>query len=295
MVRVRVTHASIGSTDVLAAAGGYLLHPFPGFTTGYDIVGVVEEGSAHAPAIRPGARVAALLPRMGGHAAHVDVPAARLVPVPDGVSSAVAATLPLDAVTARLVLAARPGASRIFVNGVGGPVGLLIAQGATAAGAAVVGTASDRTRDLAEAVGVRVVDYGSGDWREEVLAAVGERVDLAVDHRGDRSIRDLVEPGGVVVRTSFTGRPGQERADTVRGALAALTSRRPSERVISSPASAIGSPRRVTRFLADALRDVDRGVLVAPRPVLVSPVDALVGGRLRADADAGEKLVIDVD
>jgi NADPH:quinone reductase-like Zn-dependent oxidoreductase len=292
-VRVRVTHASIGSTDVLAAAGGYLLHPFRGFTTGYDIVGVVEEGSALAPAIRPGARVAALLPRMGGHATHVDVPVARLVPVPDGVASAVAATLPLDAVTAGLVLAARPGARRIVVNGVGGPVGLLIAQGATAAGATVVGTASDRTRDLAEAAGVRVVDYGSRDWRDELLAASGGRVDLAVDHRGHRSIRDLVEPGGIVVRTAFTGRPGQERGDTVRGALAALTSRRPVERVISSPASAIASPRRVARFLADALRDVDRGAIVAPRPVLVDPAAVVVDGRIRADAGAGEKLVID--
>ncbi|RWZ52736.1 hypothetical protein ELQ90_01975 [Labedella phragmitis] len=46
-------------------AGGYLLHPFPGFVTGYDIVGVVEEASVLAPAIRPGTRVVALLPRMG--------------------------------------------------------------------------------------------------------------------------------------------------------------------------------------------------------------------------------------
>ena len=41
-VRVRVTHASLGSTDALARRGGYLLQPRPGFTPGYDLVGVVE-------------------------------------------------------------------------------------------------------------------------------------------------------------------------------------------------------------------------------------------------------------
>ena len=30
-VRVRVTHASLGSTDALARRGGYLLQPRPGF------------------------------------------------------------------------------------------------------------------------------------------------------------------------------------------------------------------------------------------------------------------------
>src|SRR6185312_11967497 len=38
-VIVRVTHASLGATDLLARRGGYVLQPAPGFVTGYDFVG----------------------------------------------------------------------------------------------------------------------------------------------------------------------------------------------------------------------------------------------------------------
>jgi NADPH:quinone reductase len=41
--RVRVTHASVGATDVLARHGWYLFQPVPGFTPGYDFVGEVLE------------------------------------------------------------------------------------------------------------------------------------------------------------------------------------------------------------------------------------------------------------
>ena len=41
-VRVRVTHASVGSTGAMARSGNYLLQPRPGFVPGYDFVGVIE-------------------------------------------------------------------------------------------------------------------------------------------------------------------------------------------------------------------------------------------------------------
>ena len=47
-VRVRVTHASVGSTDAMARAGDYLLQPRPGFVPGYDFVGVLETADAAA-------------------------------------------------------------------------------------------------------------------------------------------------------------------------------------------------------------------------------------------------------
>ncbi|WP_433861821.1 alcohol dehydrogenase catalytic domain-containing protein [Streptomyces sp. L7] len=59
-VLVRVTHAALGSTDVLARRGGYVLQPVPGFVPGYDFVGVLETESAVSAALglRTGARVA---------------------------------------------------------------------------------------------------------------------------------------------------------------------------------------------------------------------------------------------
>ena len=44
-VVVRVTHATIGSTEVLARRGGYVFQPVPGFVPGYDFVGVLESGA----------------------------------------------------------------------------------------------------------------------------------------------------------------------------------------------------------------------------------------------------------
>jgi NADPH:quinone reductase-like Zn-dependent oxidoreductase len=47
-VRVRVTHASVGSTDAMARSGGDLLQPRPGFVPGYHFVGVLETVNAAA-------------------------------------------------------------------------------------------------------------------------------------------------------------------------------------------------------------------------------------------------------
>jgi hypothetical protein len=83
--RVRVTHASVGSTDVMARRGDYLLHPSPGFVSGYDFVGVLEtvNPAARRRGLEHGQRVAGILPRMGAHASSLDVPASLLVPVPE--------------------------------------------------------------------------------------------------------------------------------------------------------------------------------------------------------------------
>lgn len=45
-VVVRVTHASVGATDVLARRGGYVFQPLPGFTPGYDLVGELERSES---------------------------------------------------------------------------------------------------------------------------------------------------------------------------------------------------------------------------------------------------------
>src|SRR4029453_7268846 len=97
-VRVRIAHASLGSTDALARRGGYLLQPRPGFTPGYDLVGVLETSTRESDAdgLAIGTRVAACLPRMGAHATSIDLRPRRLVPVPEALPSEIAAALPLD-------------------------------------------------------------------------------------------------------------------------------------------------------------------------------------------------------
>src|SRR5258708_36719135 len=135
-VRLRVTHASVGSADAAARSGGYLLQPRPGFVPGYDFVGVLETVNAAAAhrELRPGMRVTGCLARMGSYTTQLDVPPDRLVPLPDALDSAHAAALPLDLVTAALALelARPPDGATIFVQGASGSVGALITQRAVA-------------------------------------------------------------------------------------------------------------------------------------------------------------------
>ncbi len=125
-VRIAVTHVSVGSTDGMARAGDYLLQPRPGFVPGYDFVGVLEtvDDAAARRGLQPAMRVAGCLPRMGSYTTQLDVPADRVVPLPDGLDSARAAALPLDLVTAALAIdfakpvvrtawSARPGHGRL--------------------------------------------------------------------------------------------------------------------------------------------------------------------------------------
>lgn len=323
-VRVRVTHASLGSTDLLARRGAYLLQPRPGFVPGYDFTGVLE-GEAPALGLHAGMRVAGCLPRMGAHATHVEVAPSLLVPLPDGLASHVAAALPLDLLTARRALdlmglrggatasspaprageatpaaggtAPAAGAPTVFVHGVTGPVGALVAQLAALDGARIVGTASERTRALAEARGIAVVDYRDGDWPVQVRALAPGGVDGAVDHTGAAVVRTVVAPRGRVVRVAFTGRPGRpgrERRDTLLGgpAVFARTFTRPAERLVSIPLLLATQRRAARTMLAEQLALVAAGRLDPPA-VRVLPLAEVVAAHRAAERPApGEKVVL---
>lgn len=278
LVRVRVEHASLGATDLLARRGSYLLQPRTGFTPGYDLVGVVEHSTPRAAAagLTVGARVVACLPRMGAHATHVDLPPRLLVRLPAGVDPARAAASTLDLLTAQVALrlaglapagradmddpapeghgapadaaGRRTGGPRsggrgpdrhLLVQGASGAVGAVLTRLAVDAGLRVTGTSSPAGRSAVEAAGAAWVDY-----RDPAGLRAIAPVDAVVDHTGARTLRALVRPGGRAVRLSFVGRPGHERADTFRGSVAAVsrTLGRPAERVVSVPAFVAARP-----------------------------------------------------
>lgn len=298
-VRVRVTHASVGSTDALARRGGYLLQPAPGFTPGYDFVGVLETTTPDAAArgLTVGTRVAACLPRMGSHATSIIVPPRLLVPVPDALPSEIAAALPLDAVTAGLALRLarlRPG-DHLLVQGASGAVGSLIVQRAVAAGHPVIGTASAANRGTVEALGSTWLDYRDPELVARVRAATAGGGAAAVDHTGWAWVRSAVAPVGTVVRLSFVGRPGRERRDTFAGALASLSraAARPRERLVSVPTFVAMRPARARELLAGELGRVVSGELHAPAVEVVPFAEARTAhDRLDRGLAAGTKLVL---
>ncbi|MFE6050432.1 medium chain dehydrogenase/reductase family protein [Kitasatospora sp. NPDC056446] len=177
--------------------------PFP-FVPGYDLVGrVLSTG----PGVDPqtlGRRVAALV-KVGGWASHVVVDAADAVAVPDGLSAAQAETVVVNGITAWQMLHRRArvrAGHTVLVHGASGGVGSVLVQLARAAGARVIGTASERHHDAVRALGAAPVDYRTGRVPELVRALAPGGVDAVFDHVGGRSVVDswgLLARGGVLV------------------------------------------------------------------------------------------------
>jgi NADPH:quinone reductase-like Zn-dependent oxidoreductase len=291
-VVVRVTHASVGATDVLARRGGYVFQPLPGFVTGYDFVGELETESAVSVALglRTGARVAGVLPRMGAHATRIVIAPTLLVAVPAALDSAAAAVLPLDGVTAAraLELAATP--RRLLVQGASGAVGSIAIQLARRSGRTVVGIASPRSRDAVSWLEVPLVDYRDEEWPARVREAAGGAVDAVIDHTGSPRVREALAPGGVLVHTAFVGREGRERSDSLRGS--AIAARHRDERVCSVPAYLMTHRTEYRRTLAGLLADAAVGTLRTAEPEVFAFDEVWAAYRAADEAVPGRKVVL---
>jgi NADPH:quinone reductase-like Zn-dependent oxidoreductase len=295
-VVVRITHASLTSTDVLARRGGYALQPVPGFVPGYDFVGVLETESAVSAALglRVGTRVAGVLPRMGSHATRLVVSPTFLVAVPDALSSEVAATLPLNAVTAAVALQYAGAAGRVLVQGVSGAVGVLVAQLALRDGRRVFGTGLAPPIVFADLFSeIPLVDYRDPNWPARVRDLAGGGVEAAIDHTGSPRVREAVSRDGVVVHTAFAGRAGHEREDAVRGsASAALHGRgHPREVVCAVPFWVLRKRPAYRRLLAGLLADAAGGTLRPFEPRVV-PFDSVWEAHRLADQRATGRTVV---
>jgi NADPH:quinone reductase-like Zn-dependent oxidoreductase len=120
--------------------------------------------------------------------------------IPDGVSDADAAALPVAGITALQAVEAaamEPG-SRVLVVGASGGVGTLAVQLARAAGAVVTGVCSTGNLELVRGLGAsEVVDYTAGGLDE-----LHDSFDAIIDSIGSISTRrckQLLRPGGVLV------------------------------------------------------------------------------------------------
>src|SRR5436305_6812645 len=135
-VGVRVTAVSLNRGETRRA----LQVAEPGWRPGWDFAGVVESAAADGTGAKPGTRVVGLLPS-GAWAERVNCRSHAVAPLPDAVSDAEAATLPVAGLTAWHAL--RQGGMllgrKLLVDGASGGVGHLACQLANAAGALVWG------------------------------------------------------------------------------------------------------------------------------------------------------------
>ncbi|MFD0334906.1 zinc-binding dehydrogenase [Streptomyces erythrogriseus] len=113
--------------------------------------------------------------------------------IPEGLSAAVAATLPVAGTTAvdALDQLGLPAGATVLVNGVGGGVGLAVARLAVGRELRVIGTGSAGKREHAEAIGVRFIDYTAEDVAAAARELVPDGFDGIVDLAGGASLRTV--------------------------------------------------------------------------------------------------------
>jgi putative PIG3 family NAD(P)H quinone oxidoreductase len=248
-VLVDVAAAGVNNADLLQVAGHYPppagAPDWPGLEVSGTVVavgpaetegeqGADDAGSSRGPSDRGagtpsttvprlavGDRVAALLTG-GGYAEQVAVPAAQVLPVPDGVDLVDAAALPEAACTVWSTLFSpdlgaglRPG-EWLLVHGGSGGVGSFAVQAARALGVHVVATAGGperaaRCRELGADV---VVDHRAEDFVAAAREATGGRgVDVVLDVVGaaylGRNLEALATGGRLAVIGLQRGRRGE--------------------------------------------------------------------------------------
>jgi NADPH2:quinone reductase len=203
--RVRIEAAGVNFIDIYHRTGQYRGN-LP-LTLGQEGAGVVDATGPGVTEVQVGERVA-YASVQGAYAEYAIVPAARLVPMPDGVSSQVAAAVMLQGMTAHYLshstypLGAKDTA---LVHAAAGGVGGLLVQIAKRRGARVIGTVSTEAKAAeARAAGAdEVIRYTETDFVAETRRLTdGQGVPVVYDSVGkttfDGSL-DCLRPRGYLV------------------------------------------------------------------------------------------------
>lgn len=187
---------------------------------GNGVAGVVAEVGEGVDAGWAGRRVVSTTGGRGGYAERVAVPAALLIPVPDGLELRTAAALLADGRTALgLIRISRLAAGEVaLVEAAAGGVGTCLLQLARSAGAKVIaGVGSADKSEVAVQLGADLVlDYSRPNWAEDVRSQFGG-IDVVFDGVGGdigETAVELLGRGGRLCRYGMaSGRYTQVPAD----------------------------------------------------------------------------------
>jgi NADPH2:quinone reductase len=187
-VLVDVEAVGLAFPDVLQCRGQYQVKTAPGFTPGGELAGTIRALGDGVSGLDVGQRVVFL--GGGGLAEQVTHPARAVFAVPDGVSAATAAAIPINYCTTLYALRDRGqlrAGESVLITGAAGGTGTAAIQLATAAGARTIAVAGGEEKcALAREVGADVViDHQvTPDWVDLVRDASGGGVDVAYDPVG---------------------------------------------------------------------------------------------------------------
>lgn len=204
----RVRHHAVGLNyiDTYHRTGLYPV-PLPS-GIGLEGAGVVEAVGAGVTEVAVGDRVAYAGGPLGAYAEVRNIPADRLVKLPDAISFEQGAAMMLQGLTAQYLLRrtyrVQPG-DTILIHAAAGGVGLLVCQWAKALGATVIGTVgSDEKAAIARAHGCdHPIVYTREKFAERVREiTAGEGVPVAYDSIGADTFMDslsCLRPLGMMV------------------------------------------------------------------------------------------------
>jgi NADPH:quinone reductase-like Zn-dependent oxidoreductase len=198
-IRVRVEYAGVGFADAMAVRGGYFLAPSRPFSPGYEFLGTVEA---------TGVRVAGMVPKMNCYQEFLDIDEVWAVVVPPSLSSATAAAMPLNYLTAVALIEAKahlgPGDS-FLIHGAAGGVGSAALEWARLKGLRAFGTVSAGKEPDVEALGATALRRGAS-WLTQARSLEPEGFRAAFDAFGGTLLRESyasLAPGGMLVSYGF--------------------------------------------------------------------------------------------
>lgn len=209
---VKLEAIGVNFIDTYQRSGAYKM-PLP-FIPGQEAAGIVQAVGANVSEVKPGDRVA-YSSIVGAYAEYALVPAARLVAIPDDLSTQQAAAVMLQGMTAHYLACStyplKPGETTL-VHAAAGGLGLLLVQVAKQRGARVIGTVSTEAKaQLAKEYGAdQVINYSTQDFESEVKRLTNNQgVDVVYDSVGkttfDKSLNCLRRRGYLVLCGQSSG------------------------------------------------------------------------------------------
>lgn len=218
-VRIRVAASGVNFADLSARMGLYPDAPPIPCVVGYEVSGVIDALGPEVEDFEDGAKVVALT-RFGGYSDVVCVPHHQVVRVPEGISLRSAAGVPVNYLTAWLMLIELGNLQAehtVLVHAAAGGVGQAALQICKWRGAAVIGTASAGKHERLRAAGIdHCIDYRNDDFETEVMRITeGLGVDIVLDAVGGesyaKSYRCLRHLGRLFMFGASSFMPGEKR------------------------------------------------------------------------------------
>jgi NADPH:quinone reductase-like Zn-dependent oxidoreductase len=186
-VRIAVKAAAVNPTDIgLRQRGGGDDLP-PPWVPGMDAAGVIESVGSDVDRFHVGDEVMAVVsprrPEGGAQQERVVVPAASVVPIPDGASPVEAATLPMNGLTALrgLDMLGLTSGATLAVAGGAGLLGSYVIPLAKEQGLRVIADAKPEDEELVKSFGADVVVARSDDFSSAIREVEPAGVDAVYD------------------------------------------------------------------------------------------------------------------